>query len=437
MVMARIVQRAAVLLLVLFLPAACALRIERLQLEKNRKILLPGTTEALVVYNQTGEEGLVWTSSDPAVVTVNAAGTLTAGVPGTAVITVSTASGYAKECFVSVVTAVPVNVILFIGDGMGTGAVAAAGIFEHGVPGSLSFESFPYANRMTTFSASPLVTDSAAAATAMATGRKVNNNVISEAIPGDGRDLETVLEFLKKLGKRTGLVTTNNMTGATPAAFGAHTPKRSHGADIASDYLLDSRPNILFGGGGSGLTTAASAAAGYLTVTDKAGFLALTPGASDFYSAQFGTGSLPYMTDDPATYPQLSDMTGKALELLAPSPGGFFLMVEGARIDHAGSGHNLPHSIGETLEFEDAVNTALAWAAGRNDTLIIVTADHETGGLKVKGNNGAGVLPTVSWTADSHTFAKVPLFVWGVGVNILHGSFDNTEIAELITDFYE
>ena len=120
----------------------------------------------------------------------------------------------------------PHNVILFIGDGMGFEQVKAAGIYAHGTSGTLSFESLPYQGEVTTTSADNPVTDSAAAATAMATGFKVNNRVISVAIPGDGRDLETVLERLRDQGKSTGLVTIAYVTHATPAAFGAHESDR-------------------------------------------------------------------------------------------------------------------------------------------------------------------------------------------------------------------
>ncbi|HEQ71513.1 MAG TPA: alkaline phosphatase, partial [Spirochaetia bacterium] len=279
-----------------------------------------------------------------------------------------------------------------------------------------------------------------AAATAMATGRKVYNNVISEAIPGNGRDLKTVLEYMKGLGKRTGLVSTAYITHATPAAFAAHTGSRNNLDTIGNDYLFGSRPNLLFGGGGNGahgLSAAETEAAGYHTVTTKIDFAALVPESFEFYSAQFGTDHMPYMYDDPATYPQLSDMTAKALALLENGPNGFFLMVEGGRIDHAEHDHDLARMVSELLEFEDAISTALAWRAGHPDAVIIVTADHETGGVAVRRNNGVGVLPSVDWTAPSHTNADVPVFASGTDRDILFGQFDNTYIHDLVTDFFE
>jgi len=120
--------------------------------------------------------------------------------------------------------AMPTNVILFIGDGMGYNQVAAAGLYAHGASGTLSFEAFPNQAQVTTHSADSAITDSAASATAMATGRKANNGVISVAYPGDGHELPTVLEHAAAAGKATGLVTTTDISHATPAAFAAHEP---------------------------------------------------------------------------------------------------------------------------------------------------------------------------------------------------------------------
>ncbi|MFQ6035677.1 MAG: alkaline phosphatase, partial [Sedimentisphaerales bacterium] len=135
---------------------------------------------------------------------------------------------------VSTAQAEPKNVIFFIGDGMGFEQVKAAGMYAHGQAGTLSFELFPYNGQLTTYAANSPITDSAAAGTALATGVKVNNRVISMAYPGDGSELETLLEYFKARGKSTGLVTTTTMTHATPACFGAHEPARSNFEQIAA-----------------------------------------------------------------------------------------------------------------------------------------------------------------------------------------------------------
>jgi len=153
----------------------------------------------------------------------------------------------------------PKNVILLIGDGMGVGQIEAAGIFANGKTGSLFMESLPFSAQVVTcpaYSVSPgasatqpaPVTDSAAAATALATGQKVSNSVLSLAIPGDGKPLTSVLEQFAAKGKSTGLVTSSYLLDATPAAFAAHVKERGMAKEIAADFLR-LRPNVLLGGG--------------------------------------------------------------------------------------------------------------------------------------------------------------------------------------------
>lgn len=323
-------------------------------------------------------------------------------------------------------SAMPSNVILFVGDGMGAGQVASAAAFS-GTP--LSFEAFPYQGQVTTASAGSSVTDSAAAATAMATGHKVNNGVISMAYPGDGAVLQTVLEYASANGKRTGLVTTTSMTHATPAAFAAHEPSRTNSAEIAQDYLTETRPNVLLGGDGS---MSGAAAAGYTVVDDAAELQSLDRDTTAMVSGQFAPGHMDYEVDRTATtsQPHLSEMTAAALDILASDPDGFFLMVEGGRIDHAAHSNDLARTVQETLEFSRAVQVARDWALGAAplDTLILVTADHETGGLTLLGSNGIGVYPDVSWTTTGHTAANVGLYGWGANSWLVEPMMDNTDI---------
>lgn len=327
----------------------------------------------------------------------------------------------------------PKNVILFIGDGMGFEQVKAAGMYANGMEGTLSFEAFPQSAGMQTYSADSAVTDSAAAATAMATGFKVNNLVVSMAFPGDGRELETLLEFFQGRNKSTGLVTTSFMTDATPAAFGAHEPTRSIFSEIALDYLNQTRPDILFGGGANGMSAESAQQAGYSVVTDKAGMLSLDTHAVAKVSGQFGNSAFPYEYDGVGPLPHLSDMTSEALAILENDPDGFFLMVEGGLIDHAGHANDIVRNVFETVELAEAVDIAMVWAAGRTDTLILATADHETGGLVVVQNNGQGNVPTVSWSTASHTNANVPLYAWGVNAGLVEGQMNNTDIFHVAT----
>ena len=323
------------------------------------------------------------------------------------------------------------NLILFIGDGMGPEQVHAARCFA-GMP--LFFESFPVRSDMVTAPKNAEVTDSAASATAIATGRKVNNGVLSMALPGDGSELETLLERFQARGKRVGLVTTTYITHATPAGFGAHEPKRGNLAEIAADLLGQTRPNVLLGGGGNGMSPEAAREAGYTVVTDRAGLKALDLSSETYVSGQFGDSNLPFEYDGTGALPGLAEMTAAALDLLEEDPDGFFLMVEGGRIDHAGHANDLIRNLHETLGFDQAVRTAVAWAKDREDTLVVVTADHETGGLQVVKDLGPGREPEVTWSTKGHTPMKVPVYAWGCGAQRFETVDDNTEVHDAFLD---
>ncbi len=331
----------------------------------------------------------------------------------------------------------PRNVILLIGDGMGFEQVKAASIYATGTEDGLVMQTLPYQAEMTTYSANASITDSAASATAMATGHKVNNGVVSLAIPGDGSELETSLQWHKARGRSVGLVTTTFMTHGTPAPFGAHNIDRNHTDEIAWDYLNKTRPHVLLGGGGYGLSPTAATAAGYHVVTTRSNLLALDTEDPllTHLSGQFGSTHLPYEYDGTwGDLPHLTDMVVTALAVLDNNPDGFFLMIEGGRIDHACHANHLPRSIYETLEFDDALQLVLDWAEERNDTLIIVTSDHETGGLSVVQNNGAGNWPDVTWSTTGHTAWKVPIYADGPNAHYVSGVLDNTDIFALTTD---
>ena len=327
----------------------------------------------------------------------------------------------------------PKNIILFIGDGMGSAHVEAARLYNGK---ALSFESLPHRGRLSTHSANADVTDSAAAASALATGHKVFNGVVSMVVSthNEPSELPTLLEYYKARGKSTGLVSSTNITGATPGAFGAHEFSRNNYPQIAEDYLRRSRPNVLLGGGETGITTSAATAAGYTVVTDRAGLLAIDTETADRISGQFGDGALPYESDGLGDLPHLSEMTVAALHILDNDPDGFFLMVEGAKIDHGAHENKIERTVLETVEFARAVQKALDWAEGRTDTVIIVTADHETGGLKVLADGGAGVFPKVTWGTTGHTATSVPVYARGPNTRRFDGkTISNTDVYSIVT----
>lgn len=348
--------------------------------------------------------------------------------------------------FASAAAALPHNVILLIGDGMGAGHVEAAHLY-HGGP--LSFETAPHQAQMTTDSyTSSLLgvpTDSAASGTAISTGHKVHNTVVSVAIPGDGSELETIGEFFESNGKSIGLVTTSYLTDATPAAMAAHAVFRFDTARIVNDYLTRTRPAVLLGGGGNGLTAAAGVAAGYTVVTDRAGMqgVGAAPGAPVLGLFGEGAEGMPFEWDwnagtDPGydTLPLLHEMTGTALSILASDPDGFFLLIEQEGTDRAGhsSGageERIGRDVFSALELDRAAQEVLAFAAGRDDTLVIVTADHETGGLEILADNGAGNLPTVSWSTSDHTRTPVGVYAFGPNAELVSELIDNTDIRRI------
>ena len=318
----------------------------------------------------------------------------------------------------------PLNVIVFIGDGMGLEHVKMSRMYANNDTAPLTFETFPHFATMTHNNASNTTTDSAASGTALATGVKVNNGVISLAAPGNGADLKTTLEVMRDRGKSTGLVThATDITDATPAAFGAHTISRTNKSEIASDYFTQSRPNVLFGRTDTSITDSAATSAGYDIVHNNSELSALNAAGT---SRVLGHWSA-------ANEPTLPALTTKALDILDNDPDGFFLMVEDEDPDNGGHANSRTTTIAGVLSLRNAVDAAIAWANGRTDTLILVTADHETGGLTVLQNNGAGVNPTVSWGTTGHT--QTPVGAWATGPNseLVTGTIDNTDIFRIAT----
>ena len=176
------------------------------------------------------------------------------------------------------------------------------------------------------------------------------------------------------------------------------------------------------------MTTSAATAAGYTVVTDRASMQGVNTNTVSMLSGQFGSGSMPYEYDGLGSLPHLHEMAVTALDIVDNDADGFFLTIEAGNIDHAGHSNDIARNIYETVEFNATVQTVLDWAAGRTDTLVIVTADHETGGLTVLQNNGQGQVPTVSWSTTGHTATNVPIYATGPNSDCIAGTIDNTQI---------
>ncbi|HSH02839.1 MAG TPA: alkaline phosphatase [Anaerolineae bacterium] len=336
--------------------------------------------------------------------------------------------------------AYPKHVLLFLADGLGYEHLRAASYYAYGVDDGLFMQSLPYGSSIATHSADEAITDSAAAGTAISTGYKVNNGVLAQAIPGDTHELPTILEYYQQHCWGTALVTNTSITHATPAAFGAHEFSRANFVEIAHDYLYQTKPNILLGGGASGMTVNDAVAAGYLVATNRTGLEVLSPIAHIKLSGQFGNNHMDfeydYMTGQSTMYdtmPHLTEMVEQTLRLLDNDVyEGTFVMIEGGRIDHAGHLNSLSKLIEEVLAFDESIQIAYEWAQNKDDVLIVVTSDHETGNLMVLENNGVGQYPTHAWGTTNHTAEDVPVFGWGVNAHLIVDVRDNTDVYDVL-----
>lgn len=242
------------------------------------------------------------------------------------------------------------------------------------------------------------MTDSASANAAFATGHKTYNAGISVSNEDVSRPFASVLEAAELNGKSTGLVTTARITHATPAVYASHVRNRDNENAIASQYL-DSGIDVLFGGGESFFLTKEERgkrsdknllpefeAKGYKVVKTGQGLSKLSAKDSKVLGL-FGSSHVAYVPDRTAEVPSLAEMTSKALEILSANENGFAIMIEGGRIDHAGHANDLPTMVQEVIDFDEAFKVAIEFAKKDGNTSVVVTADHETGGLSLSRDN--------------------------------------------------
>ncbi len=370
------------------------------------------------------------------------------------------------------------NVIYIQGDGMGIAHREFLRLASVGKTGELKMNQLPVSGLVHTSSVDPdeTVTDSAAAATAFATGVKSYNGAIG--VDADGRPVATVLELAKRAGKATGLVTTSQVTDATPAAFAAHVRDRADQSTIAQQYLERTRPDVILGGGEDFWYPAGDEGAyadhpakdpteeskgtkgnlvnraqqlGYDYVTSAAELsdsrskriLGLFANEEMFEHRNEGQGG----SYEPAV--SLPAMAKKALSVLDDDRQGFFLMIEEEGIDEMAH-HNNAHLLLEAGKaLEATVDLAMKFQKRHPDTLILVVGDHETGGLAIENvdgedESGSGesaedgpftVKGTnlqffVDWTSEGHTGGDTPLTAGGPGADKLSGVIDNTEVFD-------
>lgn len=325
------------------------------------------------------------------------------------------------------------NIIFMIGDGMGDAHINVA-MTKAGY--KLNFERFPFYGSQKTFSRDNRVTDSAAAGTALASGTKTNNGVIGQ--DADGNKLNSILSIAGENGLATGIVVSCAITHATPAAFFAHQPNRSNYEDIAMDFL-SSGVDVVIGGGLDHFTKRSDSlnlvdsliARGYTVITDEADLSSfgkdklaafLYPVHPPEYSK--GRGNL------------LPDGVSKAIELLSKNKNGFFLMVEGSQIDWCAHSNDLQGVIDETLDFDRAIGIALDFAEKDGNTLVVVTADHETGGLSLVGDSIENKEVVAEFTTVNHTAKMVPVFSYGPCAEKFSGIIDNTYFMKIFKECF-
>lgn len=349
-------------------------------------------------------------------------------------------------------------IILFIGDGMGEPHRTAARWSTAGQRGTLAMDTLPMVGWSRTASANNPVTDSAAGGTAIATGVKTNNGVVG--LDPDGNVLVTILEQARAQGKAVGLVTTTQMAHATPASFAAHVPDRLMMTEIARQMLANGVEVLLGGGEDEFLPTTATGcypqpgeradgrnliaeamADGYTYVCDAAGLAAVEPDSTNRLLGLLADEELPR----PFAI-SLAELTRRAIDILDQDPDGFFLMVEGGQIDWAAHNNDAANVITDTIGLDEAVAVAQTYAVTNPHTLIIVTADHETGGMSVSLTPGGEVgdendpflMPNsatfyVNWSSIYHSGVDVPVTAQGPWSDLLAGIYENTHIYSVMS----
>lgn len=315
------------------------------------------------------------------------------------------------------------NVILMIGDGMGVNTVAATKATRNV---SLNLDKMPVYGRSDTRSFILDSTDSAAGGSALACGIRIWSgsvaifpyhifNITGQKVP------VSLTELAKANGKSAGVVTTDKTSGATPSAFSAHALSRKLEKTISSQQLK-SNLDLIWGCESDSITKEKCEKNGFSFVQTATQMEALESGSRSF--AQFNFDEMKYCTGEKDT-PSIEQMTKKAIDLLDDNENGFFLMVEGACIDKFSHDNELDNATMNVVEFDKAVGYALDYAAKDGDTLVVVTADHETGGIKYNG-----VTDEYYYTSDGHTTADVPLYVSATDAGFTDGeAVENRQIS--------
>ena len=319
------------------------------------------------------------------------------------------------------------NIIFMIGDGMGYEQISAAWVCTGG---KLNLDNFSKVGIQRTYSANKLVTDSAAAGTALATGHKTNNGMV--AMNADTVVVKSLAEEAMEKGKRAGAAVTCRVNDATPAVFFSHSETRKNQEDIVSQ-MASSGVYFLSGGGThfwekreDGRNVAEEVKAnGYTYVRTKEDLQAVTEGP---VIALMDSYELKPSLDRGDILP--ASVT-KALELL-DNKKGFFLMIEGSMIDDGGHDNKAGHTMEEVFDIDKTLGIVLEWAEKDGETLVIVTGDHATGGMTLLSGSIEEKRIRVNFSTTGHNGIFLPVFAWGPHSEDFVGVYENTELSDKI-----
>lgn len=315
------------------------------------------------------------------------------------------------------------NIILFIGDGMAVQHVQAGMTVSKQ---TLNIERFPYSGLSKTHSANRYITDSGAAGTAIACGVKTNNGMIG--VRPDSTPVSSITKIAKRNGLAAGVVSTSAITHATPASFVAHNSGRGNIEEIAADFL-NGTIDVFIGGGEDHFRKRKDGADLTLKLKEQGFDVVYTPedmnkSVSPKLAALLAKEHMPPATE--GRQGLLAEMTRKAIETLGKNKKGFVLMVEASQIDWAGHENNLAYLVAEMIDLDQAVGVALDFAEKDGNTLVVVTSDHETGGLVLSGGDIATNNVEAIFAVTGHSAVMVPIFSYGPGAEKFSGIHDNT-----------
>ena len=319
----------------------------------------------------------------------------------------------------------PKNIILIIGDGTGLNQVTLSRIAIGGLDFKLAIDQMPYTGFSLTHSYNNAYTDSAAAATTMATGKKTNNKFLSVDV--NKKELKTLPEILYEKGFLSGLVSTSSITHATPAAFYAHIDSRYKEEEIANQLIASSISIAL--GGGKEFFDNERLKKNSLYISDKESLEELDLSVSRRVIGLFDKDGIERSPEKPTQ----QEMTSVALNFLKTRTNnckGFFLMSEGSQIDWAAHDNDAKKMITEFEDFDKTIRLAMEYVGKNKDTLLIITADHETGGLQILKQDKDYV--EIQWGTGRHTGIPVGVYAYGPGASHFTGLMDNTEIYHKI-----